>query len=295
MLLSSRIPMSTMPRKESSSAPAGFLQRISEALPEMSPAERQLGEFLLDFPGELASYDAQEVARLSGVSKATVSRFVRSIGFDSYESARKAAREESLSGSRLFLEHSDTDTTAFNINASLEEERDNQQWTFDRIDPSDLEDLVNAILSSRKVWIIGHRISHCFATYLYWQLIKVAPDIAVVPSRGESLGEHIAAMSRDDLVIHFALRRQIGGTDKLLTEIRQQGIDCALVSDEGMPFDPEQRWHFRCRTSTSSPQYNHATVLSLCHQIVIRATVKAGQAGHERLRRIEDINRRIDQ
>ena len=44
---------------------AGFISRIHERLPDMHRAERRLGEFLLDFPGELASYDAQELARLS--------------------------------------------------------------------------------------------------------------------------------------------------------------------------------------------------------------------------------------
>ena len=61
--------------------PTTFLARIRAVLPELHRAEHKLGSFLLDFPGDLAAYDAQELARLSGVSKATVSRFVRRIGF----------------------------------------------------------------------------------------------------------------------------------------------------------------------------------------------------------------------
>ena len=43
-----------------------FLARIRTSLPKLHRAERQLATFLLDFPGELAAYDAQELARLSG-------------------------------------------------------------------------------------------------------------------------------------------------------------------------------------------------------------------------------------
>jgi len=81
---------------------ASVLGQVREALPSLHPAERRLGEFICDFPVELASYDAQELARLANVSKATVSRFVRRLGFENYDRARRPAREESQTGSRQF-------------------------------------------------------------------------------------------------------------------------------------------------------------------------------------------------
>ena len=66
-----------------------FLARVRSALPSLHPAERRLGEFVCEFPGELASYDAQELARLANVSKATVSRFVRRLDYANYDEARK--------------------------------------------------------------------------------------------------------------------------------------------------------------------------------------------------------------
>lgn len=52
-----------------------FLYRVRQALPDLRPAEKRLGEFVCDFPGELASYSAQELAALAHVSKATVTRW----------------------------------------------------------------------------------------------------------------------------------------------------------------------------------------------------------------------------
>src|SRR6478736_10073993 len=80
-----------------------FLARAREALDSLHPAERRLGEFVCDFPGELASYSAQELAALAHVSKATVSRFVQRLGYDNYEEARRHARADKQTGSRLFL------------------------------------------------------------------------------------------------------------------------------------------------------------------------------------------------
>lgn len=268
-----------------------FLSRVKTALPDLHRAERKLGCFLLDFPGDLAAYDAQELARLSGVSKSTVSRFVRRLGFSSYESARRAARDERQRGSRHFLAHAESVPPEHQLSTSLREEVENVTKTFERIDAGDLDALAVAIVAAPKVWIVGYRISHSFASYVYWQLVKVVPNAALIPQAGESLGEHFAAMQPDDLVIWIALRQRMGNTDAALSQLARLGLSTALISDDGIDIDSRVRWHFRCRIETSSPQFNHASVTSLCHQIVTRATLRAGLDGRTRLRRIDDFNR----
>ena len=80
-----------------------FLTRVRDVMDELPPAEKRLGEFVCDFPGELASYSASELAALAHVSNATVTRFVQRLGYDTYEESRRHAREEKQTGSRLFL------------------------------------------------------------------------------------------------------------------------------------------------------------------------------------------------
>ncbi|WP_323765459.1 MurR/RpiR family transcriptional regulator [Marinovum sp.] len=271
----------------------GFLPRIRSVLPELHRAERRLGTFLLDFPGDLASYDAQELARLSGVSKATVSRFVRRIGFANYDAARRAAREERQTGSRHFLAHAEDMAVEDPLTRALQEEMGNVAATFERITPADLEALAEAILGARRVWLIGYRISRVFADYLYWQLLKVIPSATVLPQAGESLGEYTAEMTGDDLVILTALRRRAANTEPLLEELTRIGTSTLLISDDGMSSDPRAAWHFRCRIETTSPQFNHAAVFSLCHQIVTSTTLKAGREGRRRLREIDEANERL--
>jgi len=272
-----------------------FLDRIRSALGDLQPAERRLGTFLLDFPGDLASYDAQEVARLAGVSKATVSRFIRKLGYDTYEAARHAVRDEASAGSRLYLGHGDPDAVEDVLGFGMSEEMENLAWTFQRIAPEELDRLAGRLLAARKVWIVGHRISHAFAIYLRWQLVKVVPEVAVIPKDGESMGEYLANMQDADVVLVVALRRRMKGIDALLRVVEEIGAARVVISDESMPPDPALNWHFRCRISTATPQFNHAAVLALCHQIVVRTTLKAGADGRGRLRRVDELNEALDQ
>ena len=83
-------------------SPTLFLARVRQNLAAFHPMERKLAEFVLDFPGDLASYAANELASLAGVSNATVTRFIKRLGYLHYEDARRQVRQERGTGSPLF-------------------------------------------------------------------------------------------------------------------------------------------------------------------------------------------------
>jgi DNA-binding MurR/RpiR family transcriptional regulator len=270
-----------------------FLERVRQSLPSLHPAERKLAEFLTQFPGEIASYNAQELARLADVSKATVSRFVRRLGFESYEEARRMARDESRTGSRLFLAH--PEQIAGSAHPGIAEEIDNLERSFNEIDADQISAVAAELLTARRVWLVGFRISQSFATYLYWQLLKVLPDVVAVPRGGETMGEHIAVMDARDCVIVFGLRRRLAGMDAMLDAISATGVKLCYITDESAPTRKEANWHFHCVTATSTPQFNHAAVLAICHRLMVATTVQAGRAGRDQLMRIERLNEQIGQ
>src|ERR1700712_4280395 len=67
--------------------------RIESGYADLSPQEQRAADFMRDHLADLAVYNATEVASLSGVSKATVSRLYRRLGFDSAEQLRDHVRE----------------------------------------------------------------------------------------------------------------------------------------------------------------------------------------------------------
>ncbi|WP_249976687.1 MurR/RpiR family transcriptional regulator [Vreelandella olivaria] len=278
-----------------SSKERSFLARVRNALPSLHPAERRLGEFVCDFPGELASYDAQELARFANVSKATVSRFVRRLGYESYEAARKHAREEQTTGSRLFLPTSSVSKAEQSLASNLEQGKANLDRTFATITQAEIDAVAEAFLTARKIWVIGFRASHPFADYLRWQLTQVVEEVTSIPGAGETLGEHLVNFHQDDCVVIFGLRRRIALTEQLLEHAKESGTQLVYITDEGTEVDPTPAWHFRCHTLASGPLFNHTAVMALCHLLVMRTIERAGDTSRSRLRRIEMLNDRFEE
>ncbi|MDS7594365.1 MurR/RpiR family transcriptional regulator [Agrobacterium tumefaciens] len=278
-----------MPKEKS------FLFRVREALPDLHPAEKRIGEFVCDFPGELASYSAQELAALAHVSKATVTRFIQRLGYENYEEARRHARAEKQTGSRLFLERSADTSTMQSVKAHAAQGIANIEATFLSISDRQIETAAECMLQARKVWVIGFRSSQPFAVYLQWQLTQVIENIVAIPGPGQTLGEHLASIQETDMVVFFAMRRRIAQMDAILDQIKKSNARLLYVTDEGAPFDSGATWHFQCQTLAPGPLFNHTAVMALCHVLITRCFEKAGTAGSRRLRRIETLNEGLEE
>lgn len=73
-------------------------ERLRSHYPQLSPQEQRIADFVFDHFDDLISYNSAELARLSGVSKATVSRLFKRLGYEntricvmSYASCARAA------------------------------------------------------------------------------------------------------------------------------------------------------------------------------------------------------------
>jgi len=272
-----------------------FLSRVRDALDELHPAERRLGEFVCDFPGEVASYSASELAKLAQVSNATVTRFVRRLGYESYEEARRHARAERQTGSRLFLTTSADTAGAQSVAAHVAQGIANLEGTFATIGDAQIDAIADAILQARKTCVLGFRISHACADYLQWQMTQVVENIVAIPGAGQTLGEHLVSVGSQDVAIVFGMRRRVAQMETILSAIEKSGARLLYLTDEGVSHRATATWHFRCQTLAPGHLFNHVSVMAVCHLIATRAIERAGAAGRTRLRSIEKFGDSLEE
>lgn len=282
----------------SSTAAPSFLTRVRDSYASLHPTEKRLAGFVLDFPGELASYSASELARLSGVSNASVTRFVRRLGYANFEAARRAVREEKQTGSLLFLAGREAATAPgmeASLQAHVEQGQDNLRRTFSRLGDADFQAIASAMLAARKVWVTGFRSSQSLATYLQWQIFQVKENIQVFPSPGGTFGEFLGSMVADDLVVVFGLRRRPARLREILNQLVATGARVLFISDENLGRNTQVTWHLQCACAAPGPLDNHAAVIALCHLLANRVIELAGHDGRERLAAIEARHDALDE
>jgi len=272
-----------------------FVSRVHAIVDALHPTERRLAEAILNVPGQIASYSATELARMAGVSNATVTRFVRKIGYASFEDARQAVRSEQSAGAALYRVASEDSALGEDLLHHLEQSHHNLDQTLAPTSLAKVDALVERMLSAPQLWLFGHRAGYPFARYLAWQVLQVRTAVHVLPRDGETLAESLAAIEQDDCAVVFALRRPPKVLPDLLRQLARSGAAVALVGDLNRLEELSARWHFPCQTSSAGPLFNHVGVMALCSILASRAVERSGPQARRRLSRIEDIHDSLDE
>lgn len=280
----------------SSAQKPSFVTRVKAALPLLHPTERRLAEFILNFPGELASYTATELAGLAGVSNATVTRFIKKLGYRSYEEARQHVRDNREEGAALLrVEGREEDGGDSLLHRHIHQAIKNLDHASQHLSQVMLDEVAATMLSARRVWVIGFRSSYPFAEYLNWQVLQVIENTSLLPRAGETLAESLVSMAPEDCVILFGLKRRTADLAAVLTQVEHSGARVLYITDESAPSNERVRWHAVCRTAAPGPLFNHVAVLSLCHFLATRVIELSGAEGRRRLTGIEAIHEALDE
>lgn len=268
------------------------MARVRARLPDLHPTERRLAEAVLDFPGDMAGYTATEIAEHAGVSNATVSRFVRKIGYGSFEEARRAVRDEQRAGAAL-VRFGSQGTAGGTAEAHLEQSRLNLEQTYAALAEGDVDGLAQALLAARRVWVAGFRAGYPLARYLAWQIEQVIETVTLLPRSGETLADSAARIDARDVAIFVALRRAPRVLGDLAESARQAGCTLAVIGDLPDLDRLGAAWTVRCATTARGPLLNHVSVMAACNLIAARTIDLSGLDGRRRMAAAEEAHGRF--
>lgn len=270
-----------------------FENRIRECYPDLPESERKVADLVIDFPGEIAAYSATELAELAGASKAAVTRLIRRLGYGNFDEARRSARDTRDWGSPLYLLRHEPAAPPVDqrLREHLEQDLGNIARTFDGLNPAQMDQIVEAVASARRVWLLGYRNSHILATYARWQFIQVRDEVHVLPLGGETLAEYLASMSGDDLMIAFGFRRRVAQVRRAMEIANRAGTPILYMADPTVRETAAlARWTLLCEVGGVGVFDSYSAALSLLHYLCVALVAKTGAAGRRRLQRVEDMH-----
>jgi DNA-binding MurR/RpiR family transcriptional regulator len=196
--------------------------RIARCHRDLSPRERKAADTLLEHLDDLGTYRAAELAELAGVSKATMSRLFRSLGFEGFDEVREHLRQLRSAGEpRRVGGVPDAATLAAAEHAAV----------LQAIQHPRLTDVATALAAARRVTIVGWRNSHPVALHLREQLAQARDDVHLAPLPGQTVGEELVGLGVDDVVVVVGFRRRPAVFAAFLDEATRTGATVVLLGD----------------------------------------------------------------
>ncbi|MGC9418037.1 MAG: MurR/RpiR family transcriptional regulator [Rhodovulum sp.] len=284
-----------MPKSEADRP--SLTRRIHEAYGALPAGERRAADVVLAMPGELAVWSASELAAEASVSNATISRFVRRLGYRSFEEARREARAMRALGSPLYLaERSGVDGPGDDPAQAVSTETALLQTALGQLDQQTLDAISARLAQAPRVRFAGFRNSHVAADFGRRALAQMRPDVEMLNAPGQTLAEGIAGVSSEDAVVIVGLRRRPAGFRRFVRAVAATGADIVLLADPGIREAPaEVRWTIICPVQTPQTLDSYVGAISVLRLVALATMTRLGPAGRAYLERIESIHDALDE
>jgi DNA-binding MurR/RpiR family transcriptional regulator len=256
--------------------------RIDEAIDRLTPAERVVAEHLRERPDDVVLYTSTELARRTGVSKATVSRLLRSLGWAGAQDARADVRAQRARGIPVGPgEEAEPETVNLRgAAASLEEAGETR--------------VASAVAAAPRVLVIGFRNGYPVALHLREQLAQVRPGVMLAPVAGQSLAEELVGLEAADLVIVCGFRRRPASFGALLDYLRAAPPRVLVIADpSGAEHLVGVEFGLSCPIEGAGPFDSYGAAMALVARLASGVQQALGEAGRARALAIAELYVRL--
>ncbi|HUA75730.1 MAG TPA: MurR/RpiR family transcriptional regulator [Solirubrobacteraceae bacterium] len=237
---------------------------------ECSRSQKDVAQYIVDHLDEAAFQTAEELARRANTSSSTVVRFSQALGFEGFPELQAAAREE------YRRVHAKSDVTAGTSSAplfsldqnefetALAADHLNVEETARKVSRTEVEALIEAIVSAEKVLVAGTDQMAFFASYLRHLLMLLDLRVDVVASPSQEALSRLGRIDESTLVIGLSAGRPHPLVVRAMKLARHRKAKTAAITDATLS-EVAKLAVIKLYYSSNSPAYvrSHTALLSL--------------------------------
>ncbi len=274
-----------------------FRQRIISTYEGLTRRERQIADVLMDDPKLMLMNSASDLAAMAEVSNSTVTRFVKNLGFETYDALRRDTRDEFSQGSPLSLMQQREELKQADLITNFaQQEAMILQGAFGGLDQDVLDEAAMALVSAPQVGFFGMRNSHFFASYAHWQFVQFRRGTRLISGAGETSAEHLAGFQKGDLVVIVGVRRIVGKMRACIDILADAGVDILLVADtSSLHLAQRARWTLACPVENEFIFDSYSGILGILRLLAFTALQKSGDDGLAYMASIEGHHSRLNE
>ena len=251
-----------------------ILALIQENMNTFSKGQKRIAAFILDSYDKAAFMTASRLGKKVGVSESTVVRFAAELGYDGYpdmqKSLQKMIRNRLTSVQRIEVTNDrigDQDLVSMVLQSDMEKIR----LTLEELDRSAFDSAVKAIVSAKRIYIIGVRSSAAIASFLGFYFNLIFDNVVnVTAGTASEMFEHLLRVGEDDVVIGVSFPRYSSRTVQAMSFARDRKATTVAITDsEASPLAPICKYTLKARSDMASFGDSLVAPLSLVNALLV--------------------------
>ena len=271
-----------------------ILSAIRNGMNSFSKGQKLIARYILDNYDKAAFMTAARLGQAVRISESTVVRFAAELGYDGYPAMQKAMQE--MIRGKL--------TTVQRIEVSYD--RLGSQDVLDKVVQSDIEKLrmslnelnradfsaaVDAIVSARRIYILGVRSSAALSDFLSFYFKLIFDNVCQVQtSLASEMFEQMLRVGEGDVVIGISFPRYSTRSVRAMEFARDQGATVIAITDSEMcPLYDTANFRLLAKSDMASFVDSLVAPLSIINALIVAVGRKKTDEVTATFNRLESI------
>ena len=259
-----------------------ILTVIQENMGGFSKGQRKIADYILNSYDKAAFMTASRLGKKVGVSESTVVRFASELGYDGYpdmqRSIQKMIRNRLTTVQRIEVTKDrlgDQDLLSMVLQSDIEKIR----LTLEEMDRESFNRAVDAIVSARKIYVIGVRSSAAIASFLHFYFNLIFDNVTLVSANTASeIFESLLRVGEGDVVIGVSFPRYSSRTVQAMSFARDRGAATIAITDgEASPLVPISTYKLMARSDMASFVDSLVAPLSLVNALLVAVSQRKNE------------------
>ena len=251
-----------------------ILALIQENMNTFSKGQKRIAAFILESYDKAAFMTASRLGKKVGVSESTVVRFAAELGYDGYPDMQKSL-QKMIRNRLTFVQRIEVTNDRIGdqdlVSMVLQSDMEKIRLTLEELDRDAFDHAVKAIVSAKRIYIIGVRSSAAIASFLGFYFNLIFDNVVnVTAGTASEMFEHLLRVGEDDVVIGVSFPRYSSRTVQAMSFARDRKATTVAITDsEASPLAPICKYTLKARSDMASFGDSLVAPLSLVNALLV--------------------------
>ncbi|WP_339225762.1 MurR/RpiR family transcriptional regulator [Bacillus sp. PS196] len=268
-------------------------QLIAEKMPAMSKSQEKLAAYIINNPNTVPFYTVATLAKLTGVSEASVVRFAVFLGFSGYRELQNqmqnSVQMQLTTRDRLKMSSQVYDDSNQDIYDIFKDDIANIKSTMENLDSKAFLDAANLLINGKEVYISANRSATSLGLFLQYYLDIIIGNAQLL-GPVENKPEQLYRLNEKDVVVGISFSRYSTSTVNMIAFAKERGATTIVITDNFLsPLVPHA--DVVLTASSQLPTFFDSFVapLSLINTLIAFVGKKRMNDSEDRLEKLEEI------
>ena len=269
-----------------------LIARIDRSLKSFSKGQRRIAEFISASYDDAAFMTAAKLGERAGVSESTVVRFAYALGFDGYPALQEAMQDmirrrlTSAERIRLTTNLSKDDV----LHTVLTADMNNIRLTVDMMDNESFSGAIDALLTARRIYVLGSRSAAALAQFLTYYLDYVCDNVVHVGGAGQDTYESMLRAGGEDVCFAISFPRYSTNTIEAMRFAKSKGATVIALTDQhNSPLAEHADYTLLAHSDMASFADSLVAPMSMLNAVIVAVGLARKDAAYAHLSQLEQV------